>query len=298
MKKFFISIVLGFAAFLVVGCGTDGDVLQKDKINGPPERPKTEMNILVIGESTAANFGLGLTYEAHHNVLEMNIDHRFMKAKTPNESQYASLATGQDSSWLSYYGDLVFDRTEDYETIRFVNLSVYEYTMNMWTPTYTTPGCLIAQNESEGTMDPAPNCFVAGPYGETMQNNRFAYIANVKKWMTNLGYKFTHVIVDVGRADAKAETSKENYIRSFNSFKQGLRDLGIDAKIILTRVSYADGKSNPEIIAAQDEIINRNDDVYPGPNLDMIGEEYRYDGVNFNKDGLIKAATLYNEFVR
>jgi hypothetical protein len=142
------------------------------------------------------------------------------------------------------------------------------------------------------------SCFVAGPYGETTINNRFNNIQNIKKMMDNLGLKFTHVIIQIGRADAKQNTSKENYIQSFNALKQGLNDIGIDAKIIMTRISRSDGTTNQNIIDAQNEIVNRDEDVFLGPNLDMVGEEYRYDGVNFNKAGLIKVAELYSEFVR
>jgi len=293
MRNFLFSGITAILAFLVVGCGTDGDVIQKNIINGPPERPKTDLNILVLGESTAANFGLRMIYQAKNNVFEMNIDRKFQRAETPNSDYYVSLATGQDSSWLAYYGDLVFNRTADFDNVRFVNLSIFQYTAKMWTPSYTKPGCLLLEADSYKT-----SCFTSGPYGETVQNNKFNHIRDIKKSMDNLGYKFTHVIIQIGIGDAIAGTSKENYIANINELIQGLRDIGINAKIVVARSTYYQGTVSEEIRNAQTEVIDPDNDIVPGPDLDTLGEEYRYDGINWNEAGLKKVAELYNEYLR
>jgi len=93
MKKFFISSFLVFAAFLVVGCGTENNSAEIDT-TGPPSHSGKTVNILIFGDSTSGNFGEGSFYLAKNNVFEMDAHYVFQKAKAPNDVIFSSLATG------------------------------------------------------------------------------------------------------------------------------------------------------------------------------------------------------------
>ncbi|WP_019987624.1 sialate O-acetylesterase [Rudanella lutea] len=64
---------------------------------------------------------------------------------------------------------------------------------------------------------------------------------------------------------------------------------------VVSRVSYTQGRNNPGIIQAQEQIINSVPNVFAGPNTDvLVGPENRFDDVHFGGSGLIQLIALWN----
>ncbi|WP_185155529.1 sialate O-acetylesterase [Rudanella paleaurantiibacter] len=64
---------------------------------------------------------------------------------------------------------------------------------------------------------------------------------------------------------------------------------------IMSRVSYIGGRTDPAIIAGQNELISTVEGVWPGPETDLYtGPDDRGDGLHFSGNGMIRFADLWN----
>jgi Carbohydrate esterase, sialic acid-specific acetylesterase len=104
----------------------------------------------------------------------------------------------------------------------------------------------------------------------------------------------THLLWHQGEQDAHLKTSKDEYKKMFLDMLSSIRKQGVNAPIyvsIATRCQKERG--NLEIQQAQAELIDRPMGIYPGPNTDLLGFAYRYDGCHFSDEGLEHAAALW-----
>ena len=114
------------------------------------------------------------------------------------------------------------------------------------------------------------------------------------KSLQRSGITITHLLWHQGETDAKLDTEKEQYIRDFVVLKNGIRSLGVKAPIYVSIASRYRGESGDlKIQNAQKELTLKFSDVFPGPNTDQLGDEYRYDGTHFSDTGLKKTAELW-----
>lgn len=64
---------------------------------------------------------------------------------------------------------------------------------------------------------------------------------------------------------------------------------------VVSRVSYIGGTTDPNIIAAQNQLIQTLDQVFPGPETDAYtGPDDRFDGLHFGGNGLNTLTNLWN----
>jgi hypothetical protein len=104
----------------------------------------------------------------------------------------------------------------------------------------------------------------------------------------------THLLWHQGEQDAYLKTTKEEYKKMFLDMLSSIRKQGVNVPIyvsIATRCRKERG--NLEIQQAQAELIDRPMGIYPGPNTDLLGFAYRYDGCHFSDEGLERAAALW-----
>lgn len=106
----------------------------------------------------------------------------------------------------------------------------------------------------------------------------------------------THMLWHQGEMDAVLNTSKEEYKKMFLDMLESIRANGIDAPIyvsIATRCNRI--RENKDIQQAQRELVDILKKIYPGPDTDKLGLEYRFDGCHFSDEGLGKYAELWLE---
>jgi hypothetical protein len=290
MKKILFSFLIAIAIFSLTGCGNNSSK-ESTKNNKP------KLTILVVGDSTISNYGTGLTYTTHNNVFEMNKNYQFVKATTPNNNDN-SLADGTGSSFIAQLGDLLLDQeNSSFSEIYFINIANKKGQIKTWTPDYNT-GLMytVICNESEGTYDDPKNC------GEMYEvPNNFERIKKVVDVLNRNNQKISYVLFQQGKDDTLHKTSYEEYLLHFYKFETGLRTIGVKAPIYLARSSWWLGQVGGEVIAAQNEIINKSPDsgeIKIGPDMDILGSSYRNENSTFNEQGLKAAAILWSKYVR
>ncbi len=111
----------------------------------------------------------------------------------------------------------------------------------------------------------------------------------------NNGFKITHLLWHQGESDALFKRDKSRYKMLFHSMLKSIRDSGIQAPIFVSVATYNLTGINKEVQQAQKELVDINKNIYSGPNTDILGYEYRYDGVHFSDEGLDKFADLWVE---
>jgi len=107
------------------------------------------------------------------------------------------------------------------------------------------------------------------------------------------GGEYDYVLFQQGESDTVESTSYDEYRDGLQEMLDNIRDAGIDAPIFVANVSYHLGEISEDVRQAQRDVVLMNDDVYLGPNTDVLGEEYRHDNVHFNKAGLMLLAETW-----
>ncbi|MGM0953190.1 MAG: hypothetical protein ACQEW7_09430 [Pseudomonadota bacterium] len=118
--------------------------------------------------------------------------------------------------------------------------------------------------------------------------------------------QYYSLVNEFGEVDAFLIHQGESNHKKSTSFKYGdgfgkfMDKLPVDLKnnIFLSRTSYCGaGNADPDVTNAQDMIINSTDNVYPGPNTDLLMEKkYRLpDQCHFSSEGFEKFAMFWLE---
>ncbi len=74
-----------------------------------------------------------------------------------------------------------------------------------------------------------------------------------------------------------------------------MRQSGLAAPIILCVASYRFGETNPEVRAAQRDMVDPANGILAGPDTDALGPELRHDDCHFSEDGQRDFARLLAE---
>ena len=108
------------------------------------------------------------------------------------------------------------------------------------------------------------------------------------------GLSPTHMLWVHGETDAAVGTSKASYMSSFHKMLASVRKEGVDAPIYVS-VTTKVGWRGPDktIRSAQMELVDKSEGIYPGPDTDALGGEYRYGKHHFNNRGLEVFADLW-----
>jgi hypothetical protein len=106
--------------------------------------------------------------------------------------------------------------------------------------------------------------------------------------------KLTHIMWQQGEAEAAQEKADpEQWKWYFNSFVSAIRAKGSYAPIYVAQCTVCCNDPNEQIRSAQREVVSRGAGILPGPDLDTIGREERWDGCHFSAIGLRHAADLW-----
>ncbi len=111
----------------------------------------------------------------------------------------------------------------------------------------------------------------------------------------NLGFNPTHFLWHQGESDVVAETSQASYEYAFRCIVESLRDHGAYAPIFVAVASRCGNEGSAEIRAAQRALPNPHHHIFPGPDTDKLGDDYRFDNCHFSGRGLDAHADLWVE---
>lgn len=110
-----------------------------------------------------------------------------------------------------------------------------------------------------------------------------------------------------GESDNLHNTTRSDYVASFESLLSSLQEKGVDAPLFLAIASYQPGKEaltqkslgcDTSIQNAQKQLIAQHEQLFEGANTDqLIMAHHRYDGVHFSVTGLQQHASLWLEAI-
>jgi lysophospholipase L1-like esterase len=105
------------------------------------------------------------------------------------------------------------------------------------------------------------------------------------------GFTFTHVFWLQGESDAAAKTPPDIYSRDLERIVQAIRDAGVYAPIYIAKETRC-GDTGPYEGIRSVQSANATLNLRAGPDLDVLGPEWRLDGCHFNASGLSRAAEM------
>ena len=115
-------------------------------------------------------------------------------------------------------------------------------------------------------------------WGGILQGNYHSRIIKANEELRSLGFEITHLIWHQGEADTLAGTiTTAEYKESFLNMLGNMRKNGITAPIYVALASRFYNQTSKEVIAAQQQLIDENDDILEGPNTDNIDNNLKYD---------------------
>ena len=118
-------------------------------------------------------------------------------------------------------------------------------------------------------------------------------IKRIRNAISN-GLSFTHLLWHQGENDAGQKTSKEAYQQAFRAMLDAIRAEGVMAPVYVSVASRCRAsRPNPAVQNAQMELIDQSLGIYQGPNTDVLGLEFRFDGCHFTNEGLDEASKLW-----
>jgi len=215
--------------------------------------------ILTFGQSNSANHGQG-SYKCHNQVLNyFNGD--LYQAQEPLLG-----ASGNGCSVWTRFSDLLIDGGL-FKRVIIIPIGIGSSTIDCW-----------ANGDCNNTLQVALQLIVKD------------------------SIKITHIFWHQGESDNIENTSKEDYIACLGQILEQIRAFQIAAPFFVCTATYHPSitkKHNgidPLIQSAQTEFVKMNQNVYAGPNTDLIDlAADRFDGVHFSERGLDKfAKELYN----
>lgn len=126
--------------------------------------------------------------------------------------------------------------------------------------------------------------------------HRRLLVAVQRLW--DAGITPTHFLWHQGESDASMETSQADYERAFGQMVDSLRGHGIHAPIYVAVASRCGNDGSDAVRAAQRALLDPRKNIYPGPDTDALGSDYRFDDCHFSERGLEAHADLWLETLR
>lgn len=219
------------------------------------------MVILALGQGNAANGGEG-KYTPKHNVYNI-FDGKCYKADDP--------LLGATDNKGSVWGRLADKIIENgmYEHVIIKSIGVGGSPVICWTVSGTGIG-----------------------YQGKLYGNYHSRILEANEELTSLGFPITHILWHQGESDMKNGTTTAQYKERFLDMLNNMRKNGISAPIYVALASRYGRETSQEVINAQKQLAEEHDDIFQGPNTDIIDrlEERTEDGQRFSEIGLEKHA--------
>ena len=232
------------------------------------ERDKT-MVILAYGQGNAANGGEG-KYTPKHNVYNVFLG-KCYKADDPLLG-----ATDDKGSVWGRFADKVIE-SGMYENVIIKSIGVGGSPIICWTVNGTGIG-----------------------YEGRQYGNYHSRILESYEELKSLGFSTTHILWHQGESDMKNGTTTAEYKERFLDMLNSMRKNGINAPIYVALASRYGRQTSKEVIDAQKQLTEEYDDIFEGPNTDIIDrlEERTEDGQRFTEIGLEKHANAWIEALK
>jgi hypothetical protein len=225
---------------------------------------KNPMIALVFGQANSANHGEPKQSQmtAQHDVFCLN-NGKLTKCIDPLPG-----ASGADGSVWTRLGGRIIDEGSSieggpYDAVVFIPIGEAASEIARWAP---------------------------GPAGDLHQR-----ILNAALMVRPHDLEITHLLWHQGESDA-GRTGRADYKARFEAMLESIRENGIDAPIYVSVASRCYfTPPDPEIQLAQCELVDPAKGIFPGPNTDNLGNNFRYDGCHFSNAGLEEFARLWIE---
>jgi Carbohydrate esterase, sialic acid-specific acetylesterase len=106
------------------------------------------------------------------------------------------------------------------------------------------------------------------------------------------------VLFHQGEADARANTSSRDYLRSIQETVVKLKKITRQTPILVAQATICRNEPNMSVRQAQAASWDVTQGIYPGPDTDKFGVLERYDGCHFSKGSLAKVAEIWHEAIK
>ncbi len=172
-------------------------------------------------------------------------------------------ATADGGSVWTRLGDMIVD-SKTYDAVIFATIGVGRSTIRRWAP--------------EGDLHPV--------------------LIYTLRDLRRHGLPPTHLLWHQGESDHL--TSTGSYKSRFQRMLLAIRQEEPKAPLFVSIASKREDRTYGNVQRAQAELIDPEKGIYPGPNTDTLGDEWRNstDHVHFNERGLWKCAELWLEALR
>jgi len=227
------------------------------------ERSKT-MVILAYGQGNSANGG-EVKYTPKNNVFN-TFDGKCYRADDP--------LLGATDNKGSVWGRLADKIIESgmYENVVIKSIAVGGTPIVSWTVSGTGIG-----------------------YKGRLFGNYHSRILEADNELKSLGFTITHILWHQGETDTINGTTTSEYKERFLDMLKSMRKNGINAPIYVAEASRYGKKTSKEVVLAQKQLVEENDDILKGPNTDIIDrlDDRTDDGQRFTAMGLEKHANAW-----
>jgi hypothetical protein len=113
--------------------------------------------------------------------------------------------------------------------------------------------------------------------------------------LDDAGIRVTHLLWHQGESDA-GKLDAEGYKSTFRAMLGTIRARGVNAPVLVSVATLCrDRRPDAAIRQAQQELADPRAGIYPGPDTDLLGYAYRYDGCHFSTEGLVEFAQAWYE---
>jgi hypothetical protein len=108
------------------------------------------------------------------------------------------------------------------------------------------------------------------------------------------GLPLTHLLWHHGESDARADTPQAEYVRIFHAMLESIRSRGVHAPVLVSVATLCQAERPDESLReAQKSLVDERTGIFAGPDTDLLGYAYRYDGCHFSKEGLEEYADAW-----
>jgi hypothetical protein len=114
------------------------------------------------------------------------------------------------------------------------------------------------------------------------------------------GIHLTHILWQQGEAEANlscGENIAAEWMEEFHKIANIIRNEHVDAPIYVAQATICHGGRSEIIRGAQMAVVRPEQGIFAGPDLDVLGAKYRWDGCHFSVSGMDKAADLWLEAI-
>jgi Carbohydrate esterase, sialic acid-specific acetylesterase len=128
----------------------------------------------------------------------------------------------------------------------------------------------------------------------TANGRMFPRLTQTLKRLRRAGISVTHALWQQGEAEgALPNADGSAWVGHFKEMVVALRQYAISAPIFVAQGTACGGASSDRIRVAQRAVVAPSAGIFAGPDVDVIGQDERWDGCHFSTAGLEKAAQLW-----